>query len=413
MRKIIKLFQSGNVCVCGLRGRGKDMLMSNVAVRRGLPYVCNSDYGGNHLPFKPLDYDCGGNTYQCFLTDKLHKYIYPHPDGTDIYISDAGIYFPSQYCGELNKFYGYFSSFMALSRHLGECNVHFNAQNLNRVWDKIREQSDIYIMCNWCKVFFGKLVIQRVTLYENYDLAANVSVSKGGIILGKTPERIRSRVFVGLWYPEDPTHVNAMKLLNDMKFQYVAILHDKDVYDKDDAKDEDGKRAGDLKKEHWHLVIKFQNARSIFSLADELGIKSNYLQCCSNTTEAYRYLLHFGWEYKHQYNAEECFGPLAPAVHKVCIETDENVRFGQIMSLLDECGLVSAQKFYSLASEVGLLADCRRFGGVMLRFIDDHNDRILRSMSSERSSGAYANACDNAHFRGFIEGHHRRTDGTF
>lgn len=228
--------------------------------------------------------------------------------------------------------------------------------------------------------------------------------------MGKNPERIRSRVFVGLLYPEDPTHVNAMQLLNDMKFQYVAILHDKDVYDKDDAKDEDGKRVGDLKKEHWHLVIKFQNARSIHSLADELGIKFNYLQCCSNTTEAYRYLLHYGWEYKHQYNADECFGPLAPAVEKVCIEQDENVRFGQIMTMLDECGFISPQQFYVKAADVGLLGDVRRFGSVMLRFIDDHNAKIANSQPTKPTAGAYSDACDNARFRGFIEGYHSRSE---
>lgn len=172
-KRILKLFRSGNVCVCGLRGRGKDMLFANVAVRRGLPYVCNTDYGGDHIPFDPMQYDCGGNTYESFLNNDINKYIYPHQDGTDIYIADAGVYFPAQYCKELNKRYGYISTFMALSRHLGECNVHFNVQNLNRVWDKIREQSDIYIMCNWCKVFFGKLVMESVTVYESYESAVN------------------------------------------------------------------------------------------------------------------------------------------------------------------------------------------------------------------------------------------------
>lgn len=46
-KKLIRLFEDGNVCVCGLRGRGKDLLMSNVAVRRGLDYISNIDYGGN------------------------------------------------------------------------------------------------------------------------------------------------------------------------------------------------------------------------------------------------------------------------------------------------------------------------------------------------------------------------------
>lgn len=173
MKKILKLFRAGNVCVCGLRGRGKDMLMSNVVVRRDMPYVSNVDYGGDHIDFDPLNYACGGNTFEEFINGDLNPYVYPHEDGTDIYVSDAGVYFPSQYCKELNKRYGFLSTFMALSRHLGECNFHFNVQNLNRVWDKIREQSDIYIMCNRCIVLFGKLVVQKVTVYEKYESAVD------------------------------------------------------------------------------------------------------------------------------------------------------------------------------------------------------------------------------------------------
>jgi hypothetical protein len=59
-KKIIRMFEDGNVCVTGLRGRGKDMLMSNVVVRRKKPYVSNVDYKGKKARFKrfyPLDYD--------------------------------------------------------------------------------------------------------------------------------------------------------------------------------------------------------------------------------------------------------------------------------------------------------------------------------------------------------------------
>ena len=174
LNKIIRLFEAGNVCVCGLRGRGKDMLFANIIARRAAPYVSNTDYGGQRRRFDPLDFDCGGNTYKNFISGEITPYVYPFADGTDIYISDAGVYFPSQYCSELNKSYGFFSTFMALSRHLGSCNVHFNVQNLNRVWDKIREQSDIYVMCNFTKVFGkGRYVLQRVTVYENYESAVN------------------------------------------------------------------------------------------------------------------------------------------------------------------------------------------------------------------------------------------------
>lgn len=177
MRKIIKLFEQGNVSVSGLRGTGKDMLTANVVVRRKLPYISNVDYGGGaysdggcYIPLDFAELDCGHNTYDNFISGKVNKYVFPYPDGTDVYVSDAGIYLPSQYCNELNRKYSYIATYMALSRHLGANNFHFNSQNLNRVYDKVREQSDIYITCNKCFVLWG-FVLQFVTIYEQYESA--------------------------------------------------------------------------------------------------------------------------------------------------------------------------------------------------------------------------------------------------
>lgn len=171
MKKIIKMFEQGNVSICGLRGTGKDMLMANVVVRRKKPYISNVDYGGNCcIPFEAFKLDCGRNTYKQFISGDVKQYIYPYPDGTDVYVSDAGIYFPAQYNSELNRDYGFLATYMALSRHLGANNFHYNSQNLNRVWDKIREQSDLYIMTNKCFVLWG-FVFQVVTIYDQYESA--------------------------------------------------------------------------------------------------------------------------------------------------------------------------------------------------------------------------------------------------
>lgn len=171
-RKIIKLFEDGNVCVCGLRGRGKDMLMANVIMRRKLPYVSNIDYGGEYNPFKYADLDCGKNTYKNFIDGNLKKYVYPYEDKTDIYLSDAGIYFPAQFNNELDRQYLHMAVFQAISRHVGQCNFHWNAQSLSRVYLKIREQSDVYILCRRCIYLFG-FVIQKVTIYDRYESAVN------------------------------------------------------------------------------------------------------------------------------------------------------------------------------------------------------------------------------------------------
>lgn len=174
LKKLCKMFNNGNVCVTGLRGRGKDLLMSNIIARRKLPYICNVDYGIKNVPYLPLDLkllDCK-NTYHNFLSKKFNTYIYPYDDLVDVYVSDAGIYFPSQHSSSLDKEYQGLSIFQAISRHLGNCNFHFNAQNLNRVWNKIREQSDTYIRCNRCFVL-GKFVFQSITIYDKYDSCVN------------------------------------------------------------------------------------------------------------------------------------------------------------------------------------------------------------------------------------------------
>lgn len=174
IQSITKLYDNNSVSICGKKGRGKDILTANVIARRKAKYyISNCDYkvkGKTFIRFVPSKLRTD-NTYREFLDGKVKKYIYPYPDGTDIYVSDCGIYFPSQYCGELNKEYKDIPVFMALSRQLGDCYVHTNAQCLNRVWDKIREQSDVYVDCRWCKVLFGKWVIQSVRIYEQYDSA--------------------------------------------------------------------------------------------------------------------------------------------------------------------------------------------------------------------------------------------------
>lgn len=170
-KKIIEYFKKGSVSVCGMKGRGKDMLMANVVVRRKKPYIANIDYGGEHITFKYEDIAIP-SSYNDIVEGNIKPYEFPYDDGTDIYLSDCGIYFPSQYCNELNKRYRELPTFMALSRQLGDCSVHTNSQALGRVWDKIREQSDIYILARRCiYIKWLRIVIQRVTIYDKYESA--------------------------------------------------------------------------------------------------------------------------------------------------------------------------------------------------------------------------------------------------
>lgn len=172
-RYLLSTFDEGNVIVFGLRGRGKDMLFNYVINKRGDPYISNVDYtsgkGYNKLDFSKLDI---GNSRRDFVADDLNYYKYPYNDGCDVFISDCGVYFPSYDTNSLNKEYPRVPLFNALSRHLGNCNVHCNIQNLNRLWITFREQADLYVKACGCKCFFkGKLVHLNYRVYDRYAAA--------------------------------------------------------------------------------------------------------------------------------------------------------------------------------------------------------------------------------------------------
>lgn len=184
----VKLFRKHSVIVTGMRGSGKDMLMSNIACRNKA-YIGNVKYRDDD-GYIPLDFDKLDvlNSSDDLISGNVTPYQYPYPDNIDIYISDAGIYFPSFDFKRLNSRYPRLPHFLALSRHLGDCNVHCNVQNLDRLWDKFREQSDLYIYCRSCRVI-GSLVIQELTLYDRPESCqARVkpyAVRKPSIFAGK------------------------------------------------------------------------------------------------------------------------------------------------------------------------------------------------------------------------------------
>ena len=173
----VKQFNKGNVLVSGMRGRGKDVAFCIVVNTRKRNYICNIQYSNPKKRYQRFDFDAkvwalSGNTYTDLIDNKVKTYSYPYPDCIDYYISDAGIYFPSQYQNELVKRYSGAPMFQALSRHLGDCNVHVNSQRQNRVWDKIREQSDIYIVMRGCHVLkYSKFALIRYTIYSNEESA--------------------------------------------------------------------------------------------------------------------------------------------------------------------------------------------------------------------------------------------------
>lgn len=173
-REIVKDFERNNVIVFGKKGCGKDLLFSEVIRKRKTAYVSNCDYGGKgYMPFKPSQISLAPNDFRSFIDDKITTIKKDDPlEGVDFYLSDGGIYFPSQYDGVLDKKYPSLPIFYALSRHLYASNFHINTQALGRIWLKIREQADTYIKaCRVLKLPFFLIVKARI--YDKYESALN------------------------------------------------------------------------------------------------------------------------------------------------------------------------------------------------------------------------------------------------
>ena len=187
-----------------------------------------------------------------------------------------------------------------------------------------------------------------------------------------------------LLYPDDPTHVACMKQLEEAGYNYVAILHDKDIHDgvSDEDDPEEYGLIGTLKKPHWHVVLKTVNAQYATGLAKELGISANYFKNCKHFDKAVVYLVH-GDEKdsdKFQYDVNEAFGPLAPYLAKLMqTQVDEGVKVIQIVEKIDSIsGKASYRDLLLWACQNGYYGEFRRLGNGIGYLIREHNDEYQR-----------------------------------
>lgn len=169
-----KRFDNGNVIVFGHKGKGKDLLFQKIInKRKNKYYFSNINYGKKYKNLDMAMIDLSPNTFENMIDNNVVKISDPlGAEKTDIYISDGGIYFPSQYDTLLNKKYRSFGLSYALSRHLWNNNIHVNTQALSRVWKLLREQADTYIKCrSTFKLPF--ILVTCYTIYDKYASADN------------------------------------------------------------------------------------------------------------------------------------------------------------------------------------------------------------------------------------------------
>lgn len=105
----------------------------------------------------------------------------------------------------------------------------------------------------------------------------------------------RHRLFSIILYKDTDTY-NINNILKNIKgYRYYAyILHNKDL-----TKDLE------LKKSHYHIIIKTDNACTLDALSKKIGVPVNYIQFIRNERSYIRYLIHVDDEDKTQYSLNE------------------------------------------------------------------------------------------------------------
>ena len=175
----------------------------------------------------------------------------------------------------------------------------------------------------------------------------------------------RSRKHCFLLYPDDASHVNALKHI-ERYYNYAYILHDKDT-------DKEGK----LKKEHWHVVVQCQNATYNTAFAKELKIAVNYIQECRNYDAALQYLIHWNEETKYRYDFTEVKGPLKKKLAKILEEeiVPEDQKVTDLITyIISYPGYLSASQLALAACSMDKWSVFRRASSLFLRILDDHNE---------------------------------------
>jgi len=167
---LVSEFSRCNVVVYGKKGSGKDLTFSHVINLRKERHYSNMPYNKLTTVMGLDSLSVGDNTYEDFIDGTLCKFKPVFDDGLDFYVSDAGVYLPSQYDKELSIRYPSMPLYYALSRQLHKQNIHCNVQAIGRLWKKLREQSDSHI---WIRktVDKGDYFVVHAISYDRYESA--------------------------------------------------------------------------------------------------------------------------------------------------------------------------------------------------------------------------------------------------
>lgn len=201
----------------------------------------------------------------------------------------------------------------------------------------------------------------------------------------------RSRTWLMVLYPkENESH----KIIIDNIQKSTLFGLEWGYIDHEGEKDDDDNQ----KKDHTHVIIRFENALRKSSVVKVLDIDSDnehFVVLCHSMKAYLRYMIHLGYPDKIQYKADQFKGSddmkknLSKAMKKDVDESDKAVL---LLSWLDKQGYVSLTELTHYCANNDLWDVFRRSQTIMLNLLKEHNGTIS---IRERKKYYEENSCRN------------------
>lgn len=184
-------------------------------------------------------------------------------------------------------------------------------------------------------------------------------------------EKYRSRTHMLLLYPDNEQHCKAVEQIKQ-SYDYAMILHDRDYFT-------EGENSGELKKAHWHIVLRFNQAVWNSAICKELGIETKFIEDVKKFDNALQYLIHYNDSDKAQYKIDDVQGNLKSRL-KESINKNEKSEGEKVTELIEyierQENTITIKNFASYCAKNGYWAEFRRSASIFIKIIDEHNQGL-------------------------------------
>lgn len=186
----------------------------------------------------------------------------------------------------------------------------------------------------------------------------------------------KERIIGTVLYPDDQSQQYAIRMLTSGNFFAVGILHDKDIELDENDKPVIDPDTGEVNqiKPHYHFLVRFKSARKVSKVAEELKIKTNYIEAVHDYTSAARYLLHKDHPMKFQYSADALLGSAKVKALEAMEFSSEGEKALEVIHLIDNgprC--MTVRMLIVHAARAGHWSTLRQGGQLFLKVLDEHN----------------------------------------